>query len=172
MNTKTKQKIKKIIKTLGYTNKNLTDLDYIQSITEELETQNIINFSFLIRHNQSQTDHWLQTEYYSKKLQKTIIFDYNPQDSFKDINELITTIELTQKEINKFEKSISIETKSFYFIDNENSIIQVTNYKHSPKQFLKQLSHFTDYNGYEEFYSKLSKFLNCQIKFIIIKFTQ
>jgi len=50
------------------------------NITSELESQGLIDFDFCYR--ESESDSWLQCEFYSKKLNKTIIFDYDAPSYF------------------------------------------------------------------------------------------
>jgi len=90
-------------------NDNLT----ISGITEELECQGLINFSFLYRENES--DGWLQCEYASKKIGKTIIFDYDAPSYFDNFDEerksaldkFIDTLLWYQSQINNFEKKLT-----------------------------------------------------------------
>jgi len=52
----------------------------ICNITSELESQGLIDFDFCYR--ESESDGWLQCEFYSKKLNKTIIMDYDAPSYF------------------------------------------------------------------------------------------
>jgi hypothetical protein len=54
----------------------------ICNITSELENQELISFSFNYRETES--DSWLQVEFYSKKLNKTIIMDYDAPSYFNN----------------------------------------------------------------------------------------
>jgi hypothetical protein len=83
----------------------------ICEMSRELESANIINFS--LEYRESDCDSWLQCEYYSKKVQKTIIFDYDSdvdlgeyksEFAFKDIAEGLAEYE---EQIQAFENKLS-----------------------------------------------------------------
>ena len=83
----------------------------ICNITKDLEEKDLINFSYNYRETES--DSWLQCEYYSEKLNKAIIFDYDAPSFFDDFDD-ISAIEKfadvlaeTQQEIIKFESKIN-----------------------------------------------------------------
>jgi hypothetical protein len=85
----------------------------ICEITQELERLGLINFTFEYREDES--DDWLQCEYFSKKIGKTIIFDYDAPSYFDNydneyksaLDKFIATLLWYQKEIIKFEKKLT-----------------------------------------------------------------
>ncbi len=54
------------------------------------------------------SDWWLQADYYSKKIGKTIIWDYDFLDSYENVEELISVITRTNKEVEDFENKLSV----------------------------------------------------------------
>jgi len=90
----------------------------IEKMTRELETEGLISFSFEYR--ECESDCWLQCEYFSKKLNKTIIWDYDAPSNFDNqdiipayaINNFIGALINYEKEIDKFEKTININIKN------------------------------------------------------------
>ncbi len=85
-------------------NENLESGD-ITNFVKELEIEGLINFSVEERTNEN-GDWWLQLEYYSNKLQKTIIFDYDFCEKYDTIDELA-------KDIIEYKNKIDIlESKS------------------------------------------------------------
>jgi hypothetical protein len=80
----------------------------LEDLTRFLEADGIISFSLYRREDGDGNDAWLQCEFCSPKLDKTVIFDYNYQDSFEDMDEVFETLASTEEAIQAFEKSISI----------------------------------------------------------------
>ena len=85
------------------------DKDDISELSLEIEREFDTDFSIEVRGNDC--DFWLQVEYYSKKLNKAIIFDYNFIDSFDGVDEFVDVYLETQKAVEEFEKKISFNNK-------------------------------------------------------------
>jgi hypothetical protein len=102
----TKQEILKEIKKL----KKKFDLTYDEQTEQlffELEQKLNLNFSICGRGNINGTDFWLQCEYYSLKIRKTIIWSYDI-GNFDDYNEIADYIIHTTNEIQDFENRLSL----------------------------------------------------------------
>ena len=84
------------------------DEDMIEEVTLDLESENIICFSVERRSNED-GDYWLQAEYFSQKIGKTIIFDYDYPNSFDSVKELAERLVCTDIEIRTLEKTLSIK---------------------------------------------------------------
>lgn len=83
-----------------------TDTDLL---FQQLEQHGAVTlFSVYGRGDYSSDNYWLQTEYYSKKLQMTVIWSYDT-GNFDDIDEVVDFIINTSKELRAFEKSLSIK---------------------------------------------------------------
>ena len=71
---------------------------------------NAINLiSFIYEYRESGTDSWIQIEYYSDKIKKTIIWDYDARYNFENIKVFAKTLEEYEKEIEEFENKLSLE---------------------------------------------------------------
>ena len=93
----------------------IDDNEDIAYISTRLEEEGLITFTIVYRLDGSCTgESWLQTEYYSEKLKKVIIMDYNfPQwiDSEPNLTALdkfIGFLVNEQKEVDQLEASICI----------------------------------------------------------------
>lgn len=99
-----------IIKTIKNILKDKTiDWSYtedLQTLSLELESRGEINFC--LEEKSGGSDYWLQAEYYSKKLKKTIVWDHSFQDSFEGVDEFAETVMRTSSEICEFEKRITL----------------------------------------------------------------
>jgi len=90
----------------------------IAEMTAELENENLISFAFNFRENESGCDCWLQCEYFSKKINKSIIWDYDAPSYFDNqdiayaIDCFIDILIDYQKAIDKFEKNISLKKEN------------------------------------------------------------
>jgi hypothetical protein len=82
------------------------DLEYYEDIERlfYLLAQNF-NLEMSVELRQSDMDSWLQTEYYSNKLGKTIIMHYDV-GHFEDYEEVAEYIIETEKEIAEFERQL------------------------------------------------------------------
>jgi len=84
----------------------------IEEIVTSLNEEGIINFYMMLRENP--TEVWLQCEYISEKLKKTIIFDYdaveifNSGEGYSAIEDMALVLANYQKDIEVFEQKISI----------------------------------------------------------------
>lgn len=83
-----------------------------------LNEEDLINYS--IEERNTDSDYWLQVEYYSEKLDKTIIYDYNYWQGETEEEAIDKLIEL-EKEIKDFEDRLMID-------DSEDDKIAVDNY--------------------------------------------
>ena len=86
--------------------------DELVYLVNFLEQEGEIDFALCFRSDDG--DYWLQSEHYSKKICKTIVWDYDERGSYitdergTAIEQLADYVYKTQKAIEKFEKSISI----------------------------------------------------------------
>jgi hypothetical protein len=81
------------------------DFDTIKMIFHELERNGSITFQYMSRHDNESSD-CTQIGYYSEKIAKTIIWDYEATDYFETVEELAEYAETTQYEIEQFERSL------------------------------------------------------------------
>jgi len=103
----TRQKILDTIKEIE-AEKGTFDLTYDEQIDRLFVylTQNLdLGLSVELRSNANGLDYWLQTEYYSRKLGKTIIWDYDT-GNFDDYDEVADYIIETEAEIEDFEERL------------------------------------------------------------------
>ena len=63
-----------------------------------LQSKWLVDFSVYFRKSETEVN-WLQVEYYSNKLKKTIILDYDFNDTFEDVEEIMEEIKRINKEI-------------------------------------------------------------------------
>lgn len=87
-----------------FSDNNYSKGEDLNSIFYELEDL----LSFLVSYNDtvSGSGAWLQAEYYSEKLGKTIIIEYNMNEDYEDIDSLMNEIERLENEIIKIESKI------------------------------------------------------------------
>lgn len=102
------EKIQKTLEDNGFTIKELEDIDEINTIFERLESEGIIDYGVYVRSNDS-GDYWLQCEYYSKKIRKTIILDCDFTSYFEDEDDLINKCIEVQENVIDFESRLSIK---------------------------------------------------------------
>jgi hypothetical protein len=114
------EKIDELCEAIKKIDPNLFDSERIDEnlricrITEELENQELISFSFNYRETES--DSWLQAEFYSKKLNKTVIIDYDAPSYFdnNDVPDFPAGVKFAEiladyeSQCEKLEKSITI----------------------------------------------------------------
>lgn len=105
-----KEKIKKYIKkNFIITNKDTQKPLTIETITNELESQGLINFSINEFMFPADGEHWLQCEYMSK-IGKAIIFDCSVvEENWNTIDEFIDNLIKYHKEIEEFENKIALD---------------------------------------------------------------
>ncbi len=106
-----KEKIIKSIKKYNRETGTQVDLNCIEDVSRLLalgisQDVNELNTNIELRSDMFGSDYWLQVEYYSKTIQKTIIFDYNWDYSDKNITEFAESILETEMEIRAFEKGL------------------------------------------------------------------
>ncbi len=89
-------------------NEHLNDVENLDSLFYEIEDECRMPFSIIMRGSRDGSDWWLQCEYYSIKLKKVIIWDYDYNNTFKDAEKLADTIIETEADIKRFEDSIVI----------------------------------------------------------------
>jgi hypothetical protein len=82
------------------------DIEYLANQLEQIID---LPFGLYIRGSSDGMDFWLQCEYYSKKLQKTIIWDHDFTDSYEGEAELIDRLVCADKCIRAFERRLSIK---------------------------------------------------------------
>lgn len=85
------------------------DLEDIERLSYELE--DILPFNLYVRGSNGGSDYWLQCEYYSDKIMKTIVWDYDYMSSFDGEQEFIDVLCNTAKEIEAFESRLSLSKK-------------------------------------------------------------
>ena len=86
-------------------NENVEEPSTIESITNDLENEELINFSINEFMFPADGERWLQCEYMSK-IGKAIIFNYNVAIYWETINEFIDALINCHKEIEQFENKI------------------------------------------------------------------
>ncbi len=111
-----KKVVEKIIEDKDWDMSWSDDYDDVIDLSEELERLGVINFS-LVRRN-IDSDYWLQAEYYSRKIQKTIIWDYDYYSSFEGIDDFVENITITCNEIGKFEKRLELPLEDAIIDEN------------------------------------------------------
>lgn len=77
----------------------------ICSLTYELEQEGLISFQAVHRENEN-SDHWVQVEYHSLKIDKTIIWDHDIITEFDEVADLVEWLETTEKEIKDFDAQL------------------------------------------------------------------
>lgn len=107
MKTTTKNKIKELIQN-KYDLKDLLpeDIEMLFYDIENLKGAPML-FSVYVRTSLNGTDTWLQAEYYSDKLCKTIIWDYDYPSKYDTADDLIEFIEATNDDIKAFENRLN-----------------------------------------------------------------
>lgn len=103
-----KEKITKALEVAGGVKEinwgNLGSDEEINGIIYQLQTKDLLNFD--IEHLVSGGSGDYAVTYYSEKLCKTIIFDYEAQTSFQDFDEFIKWVDRLNKEVVEFEEKI------------------------------------------------------------------
>ncbi len=92
---------------------NWSDMEDIVSAFSMGVAQCVVDLMIAIelRCDSGGTDYWLQAEYYSRKIGKTIIFDYDFQDYFENAEEFAGVLSRAEDEVREFEKRLSIKNK-------------------------------------------------------------
>lgn len=90
----------------------LMDMDEIERVVSDIEQKiNDLTFGVYMRGSSDGMDYWLQCEYYSDKIMKTIVWDYDYTSSFDGEQEFIDVLCNTAKEIEAFESRLSLSKK-------------------------------------------------------------
>lgn len=102
-----REQIKELLKQeeISFPMNDMDDLNMLFYTIEE-HTDLCIPFTVQVRVASDGQDAWAQAEYYSSKLNKTIIWSYDVNYMFDDEDELISFIENTTKDINIFEERL------------------------------------------------------------------
>lgn len=101
----TKKEVKKFL--IGYNKDIEKELDQnilIAEATQELYNEGLIDFDFNYR--EDCCDSWLQCEYFSKKLNKVIIIDYDAPQSFETLDDFIDVLLRYNEEVKDLESRI------------------------------------------------------------------
>jgi len=80
-----------------------------EDLAVELEGEGIISFCLYSRSDREGTDYWTQVEYYSDKISKTIIFNYDLNDNYENFEEFADEMAKMEADIVDFEKSLFIK---------------------------------------------------------------
>ena len=103
-----KEKIKEYIKKHFpfVTNSEIQDIRIIEDITNSLELEELINFSFNETMYTAENEYWIQCEYISK-IGKAIIYDYEVvENNWNTIDKFIDNLIKYHKEIKELENKI------------------------------------------------------------------
>ena len=76
----------------------------ISEATQKLYDEELINCDFNYR--ECECDSWLQCEYFSEKLNHTIIVDYDVKEEYENIDDLIDTIVMYMEQVDAIEARI------------------------------------------------------------------
>jgi len=76
----------------------------IAETTQELYNEDLINCDFNYR--ECECDSWLQCEYFSEKLNHTIIVDYDVRGEYESIDDLIDTLAMYMEQVDAIEARI------------------------------------------------------------------
>ncbi len=87
----------------------LTNRENIISALTSLESELIFDFTIELRSQMGGGDYWFETEYYSEKIHKSIIYECCTQDSFESLEEFADYLLAINKEVNEFEASLLIK---------------------------------------------------------------
>ena len=82
------------------------DIENIGSITIELQNEELIMFSIGNRTGDDNMDYWTQIEYYSDKIQKTIIWNYDTHTYFETLEDFAKHMENINQDIITFERHL------------------------------------------------------------------
>lgn len=97
-----KKEINQALLNLDYTLP-LNDDETVERFFCELEGLKDINMLFSVRTMSSNNDYWLQADYYSDKLGKTIILSHDFDGYFEDATDIEEVIEKTNQEVREIE---------------------------------------------------------------------
>jgi hypothetical protein len=80
-------------------------LEDIEALSMALEEKGLINFEIRAIEKEGD-DNWLQVDYYCKKIEATIIIDYDFQQEFKNFDDFFEALKRIKKEIKRIENLI------------------------------------------------------------------
>lgn len=83
--------------------------DDVANLVNDLEVAGIINFGLYERRGMISGDWWTQCEYFSKKIKRTIIFNYDYQDYFDTLEVFADKLASTEAYISEFENKLLIK---------------------------------------------------------------
>lgn len=87
----------------------ITELETVSDLIDSIEDKFNLIWGVGIRSTRDGSDFWLECDYYSKKIQKTIVFDNDFPSEFENINEFTETILQYNKNIINFETNLIIK---------------------------------------------------------------
>jgi len=96
-------KIKKIIKKEDIDIRDYLELEKLYSL---LKHEGLTDFYVNGREDSTRSDFWFQVEYYNKKLNSTIIVDYDYDMSPDKVSDIVKQIEYINKKIKKIKSRI------------------------------------------------------------------
>lgn len=108
----TKENIVKVLKNAEKDERRKFDLvskygGDIPNTMNYLEEEFVLDFSFEERTTFGGSDTWLEIEYYSNKIQKSIVYECNAQDTFESLEEFAEYITAMNKQVEKFESKLT-----------------------------------------------------------------
>ncbi len=97
---------------LDYPQSKLSDRESVIEIMEEIELNPEIplNLRVELMSDRFGTDFWLQATFYSKVIGLAIVFDWDWEDSYESVNEMVEHICETEQEIVSLENRITLDT--------------------------------------------------------------
>lgn len=82
------------------------DLEDIEASIHKIDKQFSLNWYVVIRSTPDESDFWLECDYYSKKIGKTIVFNTDFINSFNNIDDFVETILQYDTNIKNFENNL------------------------------------------------------------------
>jgi hypothetical protein len=104
-----KEKMVEVLLKNGFENNTVDVPEAVERAFKALEEENLINFS--VSENGHGGDYWLQADYYSK-IGKTIIYDYDFQGHYENLDALAQKALDTDLEIKEFELKVTLINKN------------------------------------------------------------
>lgn len=113
------QALKRLIKTYKG-NINRLDEEIIARITNDLANNDLISYEMIYRYDSDNGSAWLQCEYFSEKIGKTIIYEYNEEwdEDGESLELMASSIIALDDEIKEF------ESKIYNQVDNLESVLK------------------------------------------------
>jgi len=91
-----------VLKDAGFDTKDITELEAVERAFSILSQESLIDYDVYER-GDTGSDYWLQAEYHSNKIGKTIIWDYDFQSDYSSLEELAELAYERGEEIKDFE---------------------------------------------------------------------